>query len=123
MIQEDLSRYNPEGSILRRAQLRELEILIEVDKICRKHNIEYFLDWGTLLGAVRHGGFIPWDDDIDISVRRKDYSRLCKVLKEELPENLAFQDRFTDWNLLCLFCLLRCGIRIPIFMKIKVQTP
>ena len=81
MIQEDLSKYNPEGSILRRAQLRELEILIEVDKICRKHNIEYFLDWGTLLGAVRHGGFIPWDDDIDISVRRKDYSRLCKVLK------------------------------------------
>lgn len=107
MIQEDLSRYNPEGSILRRAQLRELEILIEVDKICRKHNIEYFLDWGTLLGAVRHGGFIPWDDDIDISVRRKDYSRLCKVLKEELPENLAFQDRFTDWNLPFLFAKVR----------------
>ena len=69
---EDLSHYNPEGSTLRRAQLRMLEILKVVDDICTKHDIQYTLDGGTLIGAVRHGGFIPWDDDIDINVTRED---------------------------------------------------
>lgn len=96
--QEDLSRYNPEGSTLRKAQLRMVEILTEVDKICRKHQIEYFLDWGSLLGAVRHGGFIPWDDDLDITVRGKDVNRLRKLLQAELPSNLCYQDYHTDWN-------------------------
>ena len=62
------NRFNPEGSLLRQHQLRMLDILIEIDKICQKHNINYWIDGGTLLGAVRHGGFIPWDDDIDIAV-------------------------------------------------------
>ena len=95
---EDLSKYNPEGSTLRKAQLRMLEILIEVDKICRKHQIEYYLDAGSLLGAVRHGGFIPWDDDLDIVVPMKDFKRLSKALMEELPDSMVYQDRFTDWN-------------------------
>ena len=95
-MQEDFSKYNGEGTILRKAQLRMLDILIEVDKICRKHNITYWLDGGTCLGAVRHKGFIPWDDDIDISVMRKDYKRLRKLLQEELPANIVFQDESTD---------------------------
>lgn len=96
---EDLrQKYNPEGSILRRAQLRMLDILIEVDKILRKHNIVYWLDGGSILGAVRHGGFIPWDDDVDICIRLEDYKRVRKILQEELPDNLVFQDRFTEWN-------------------------
>ena len=95
---EDLSRYNPEGSTLRKAQLRMVDILVEVDKICRKHKIEYYLDWGSLLGAVRHGGFIPWDDDLDINVRWSDRSRLRKALQEELPDNLCYQDITTDFN-------------------------
>ena len=95
-MQEDFSKYNGEGTILRRAQLRMLDILVEVDKICRKHNITYWLDGGTCLGAVRHKGFIPWDDDIDISIMRKDYKRLRRILKEELPDNLVFQDETTD---------------------------
>ena len=95
---EDLSRYNPEGSTLRKAQLRMLDILTEVDKICRKHKIEYFIDYGTLLGAVRHGGFIPWDDDMDIAIRREDLPRLRKALQEELPDNFCYQDMTTDWN-------------------------
>lgn len=95
---EDLSRYNPEGSTLRKAQLRMVDILVEVDKICRKHKIEYYLDWGSLLGAVRHGGFIPWDDDLDIAVRGKDVNRLRKLLQAELPTNLCYQDFYTDWN-------------------------
>ena len=53
---EDLRKYNPEGSTLRKAQLRMLDILLEIDKIFRKHGIEYWLEGGTLLGAVRHRG-------------------------------------------------------------------
>ena len=107
MQQEDLSKYNPEGSTLRKAQMRELEILLEVDKICRKHNIEYVLDYGTLLGAVRHGGFIPWDDDLDIAVRREDFPRLRKILQKELPNNLLFQDRTTEINFAMPFAKVR----------------
>lgn len=95
---DDLRKYNPEGSTLRRAQLRMLDILLVIDAIFAKHHIDYYLDGGTLLGAVRHGGFIPWDDDLDISVRREDYPRIKRVLQNELPENLTFQDRFSDWN-------------------------
>lgn len=91
-MNEDFSKYNGENTILRKAQLRMLEILIEVDKICKKHNISYWLDGGTLLGAVRHGGFIPWDDDLDIAILRKDYEKLRKILPKELPEQFVFED-------------------------------
>ena len=60
---------------LRRLQLVELDILRDIDKVCREHGIRYFLDSGTLLGAVRHGGFIPWDDDVDLGMPRHDYER------------------------------------------------
>lgn len=95
---EDFSKYNGEGTTLRKAQLRMLDILIEVDKICKRHNIPYWLEGGTLLGAVRHGGFIPWDDDLDISVLRKDMRKLKKALIAELPSQFIYQDRWTDFN-------------------------
>lgn len=96
---EDLrQKYNPDGSILRKAQLRMLDILKVVDAICQKHGIEYVLDGGSLLGAVRHQGFIPWDDDLDITVMRKDLERLRKILPAELPSNLVYQDYHTDPN-------------------------
>ncbi len=95
---EDFSKYNAEGTTLRRAQMRMLDILIEVDKICKKHHITYWLDGGTLLGAVRHKGFIPWDDDLDIFILRKDYKHLRSVLQAELPSNLIFQDDSTEAN-------------------------
>src|SRR3954468_21006016 len=93
---DDLSIYNPEGSELRRAQLKMLEILEAFDKICRKHNINYWLVCGTLLGARRHGGFIPWDDDLDIAILQSDYDKLMLILKEELPEHLKLQTQETD---------------------------
>ena len=79
-FEELRSRFNPEGSLLRRQQNRMTEILIEVDRICKKHHIQYWLSSGTLLGAVRHKGFIPWDDDMDIEMLRTDYERLMKIL-------------------------------------------
>lgn len=82
-LQEELrEKYNPDGSLLRRHQLRMLEILKYVDGICRENNINYWLSSGTCLGAVRHGGFIPWDDDADIEMLREDYVKLEKILKK-----------------------------------------
>ncbi|WP_218208740.1 LicD family protein [Acinetobacter sp. F9] len=95
---EDFSEYNGEGTVLRKAQLRLLEMLIEFDKICTKHNIPYFISGGTCLGAVRHGGFIPWDDDIDIDIWYKDYKKLEKILVNELPQNYFIQTYKTDRN-------------------------
>lgn len=95
-MEEDFSKYNGEGTDLRKAQLRMLDILIAVDKLCRKHNIPYWLDWGTLLGAVRHGGFIPWDDDVDISMMKEDYDRFLVVAPKELPDQFVVQNTHTE---------------------------
>ena len=68
---------------LREVQLAELEILVQFDRYCKEHNLRYVLYYGTLLGAVRHQGFIPWDDDIDIAMPRPDYERLIKLYYDE----------------------------------------
>ena len=54
----------------------EIDLLLELDRVCRKHGLKYFLMYGTLLGAVRHGGFVPWDDDLDVIMLRGDYEKL-----------------------------------------------
>lgn len=79
---------------LRKLQLTELELLREVDRICRSNNIKYSLDGGTLLGAVRHKGFIPWDDDADIMMTRTEYNRFYKVCKRELNKEKYFLQEF-----------------------------
>ena len=63
----------------------ELNLVREFDRICKKYGLTYFMSYGTLLGAVRHQGFIPWDDDIDLMMPRPDYDRLKKVIVGELP--------------------------------------
>lgn len=108
MNNEELrERFNPEGSLLRRQQMRMLEILLEVDRICKKHDIPYWLSSGTLIGAMRHDGFIPWDDDLDIEMMRKDYLRLMEVLPKELPEWLALQNSDTDPNYFYFYAKVR----------------
>lgn len=73
-----------------------LYMLLTVDKICKKHGIRYFLAGGTLLGAIRHHGFIPWDDDVDIMLLRPDYNRLLRILAKELPEPFFLQTTETE---------------------------
>jgi len=87
---------NIDPKILREAQLIMLEMLVEFDKICTKHKLQYWLDSGTLLGAVRHEGFIPWDDDIDLSMPLEDYNKFIEIAQEELPDSIFFQTTQTD---------------------------
>ena len=69
--------------IIRKLQIAEIEILDFVVDICNQHKLRYYLLYGTLLGAVRHKGFIPWDDDVDIGLPRKDYEKLCMILNKQ----------------------------------------
>lgn len=67
----------------------QLEVLMVIDGICKKHDIKYYAAFGTLLGAVRHHGFIPWDDDVDITMLREDYDRFMQVVRDELPDEYS----------------------------------
>ena len=76
----------------------ELNILLDVDKVCKKHNITYYLGEGSLLGAVRHKGFIPWDDDLDILMKRDDYEKFLKIAQFEMGENYEIQHPSTVYS-------------------------
>ena len=73
-----------------------LGYLLEIDRICKKHGIRYFLAGGTLLGAIRHHGFIPWDDDADVMMLREDYDHFLKVVQDEVPDNIFLQIPSTE---------------------------
>lgn len=83
----------PSDSVLRQLQLTQLEILKLIDRICKNHGIPYSLYAGTLLGAVRHKGFIPWDDDLDVCMKRADYMRFLQVWDEERPVGYLLQNK------------------------------
>ena len=76
----------------------QLEILDFIDDICKKNNIPYFLSYGSMLGAVRHKGMIPWDDDIDISLYREDYNKLIdSINKSNHPKYKVLDYNNSDW--------------------------
>jgi len=84
---------------LRRIQNIEIDMLKEFHKVCMDNNLTYYVLGGTLLGAVRHGGFIPWDDDIDIGMPRKDYEVFLNSASSELPTNLKLYSNPLNLNI------------------------
>ncbi len=80
------------NGMMKRAWAAQLDVLAEIDRVCTRHGLQWFADCGTLLGAVRHGGFIPWDDDIDICMLRDDYKKFQEVAEAELPKDFVVMD-------------------------------
>ncbi len=75
----EISQFPPAQGFLRKVQLGNLTLLLELDKFCKQNNLKYWLDFGTLLGALRHKGFIPWDDDIDVGMPREDFEKIKTI--------------------------------------------
>lgn len=83
-------------SMVKRAWVVAMEVLEVVIDVCEKNNIQYFADGETMLGVLRHEGFIQWDDDIDTCLLRKDYNKLIQALKTDLPYGLVLDGRYSD---------------------------
>lgn len=86
--------YDPK--VLRKLQLIELGILKDFDKICEENNIDYFIAGGSAIGVVRHKGFIPWDDDIDVGMNREDYDKFLKIAEEQYSDKYAILNNDTN---------------------------
>ena len=119
-VQTSMRLSNSHQGRLTAIQSVQLASLLEIDRICKKHNIKYFLGGGTLLGAIRHKGFIPWDDDSDIMMLREDYEKFCKIAPTELPDSMSFQDSNTDKH--CFYEFAKCRIDNTIFATEFAKT-
>lgn len=87
-----------ERELLRKVQLTQLEIAKEIKRVCEENGIRFFLNDGTFLGAVRHGGFIPWDDDMDLGMLREDYEKFCRIAPSKLKPDYCLQTWYTEPN-------------------------
>lgn len=85
-------------TLLRRVQLTQLEIAREIKRVCEENDIRFFLLGGTYLGAVRHQGFIPWDDDMDLGMLRGEYEKFCRIAPEKLGPDYCLQTWYTEPN-------------------------
>ncbi len=106
---EEFKEKNVDGYYVRpmmqRVRAVQMDVLHEIDVICKKHSLNWFADWGTLLGAVRHNGYIPWDDDLDIGMFRLDFEKFKRYAREELPKQYSYNlDRDDNINKLT-FCI------------------
>ena len=95
----------------------ELDLLHELERVCEKHQIKCFASGGTMLGAVRHKGFIPWDDDIDMMMFREDYKKLCQVAETEFQHPYFFQTEYTDYGSLRGHAQLRNSLTTGILVS------
>ena len=95
-FQYEKRTYEPE--VLKRLQQTELEILKDFASVCDKYKLPYFVVYGTAIGAVRHHGFIPWDDDTDVAMLRKDYDRFLEVVDQELGDKYKILTPEIDKN-------------------------
>lgn len=102
-----MSKIVLEDSQRKRVQELEIEILSEIDRICKKYDIKYTLAYGTLIGTIRHRGFIPWDDDIDIAMTRENYEKFKKIAKREMSDRFFYQTNATDPEYFHLFDKVR----------------
>jgi len=104
---------------LRDLQLYKLGILKDITDICDRHGLKYFLYGGTLLGCIRHNGYIPWDDDVDIALLWNDYIRLLEVLKTDCPKKYFVQNLWTERNYPCLWTQIRVNgtTSMPVDLK------
>lgn len=91
---------------LQRVQQTSLSVLKEFIRICEKYGLDYFCHWGTALGAVRHQGFIPWDDDIDVGMLREDYERFLQVAPGELGDKFVLSSGFIQKNCPGMFTMM-----------------
>lgn len=99
-----------EKELLRRVQLVQLEIAMEIKRVCDENGIRYFIDSGSLLGATRHKGFIPWDDDMDFGMLADEYEKFLRIAPEKLGSNYALQSWDTDQGYPFAFCkVLKLG--------------
>lgn len=109
-------------SVLRRLQKTELMILLKFNEICKKYHLVYYLCAGTLLGAVRHKGFIPWDDDVDVCMPYRDYLTFLKVAQKELGEKYFLQTLETDKNFCAPFAKIRLNNSTFLDSKFKKRN-
>ena len=93
-------------SMVKRTWAAQMEILGDLDSACQKAGLEYFADWGTLLGTIRHGGFIPWDDDMDICMKRRDYMYLIDNVPSLLPDNYSIVSYRSSRDFNSMLCRL-----------------
>lgn len=84
------------SALMKKVWAVELDLLSELDRVCKKYNIKYYAAFGTLLGAVRNKGFIPWDDDIDVCMLRDDYAKFKEVAKNEFGGKYYYQDWYNS---------------------------
>ena len=98
----------PQGNdVLKRLQAIEFEMAVAIRDIFERNNVRYVIEYGSLLGAVRHGGFIPWDDDFDYVVFEEDYEKASEALRRELPSKYILQDKESDPNYFYSFSKVR----------------